>query len=103
VLLFTHFLKRLQETPDGDGSLLDHSLIMYGGGMGNGNLHRHHDLPCLLLGKLNGQVKTGQHIRYPDETPMSNLLLTILDKVGLPMEKIGDSTGSLRPDPLTIA
>lgn len=102
VLLFTHFLKRLHETPDGDGTLLDHSLLMYGGGMGNGNLHRHHDLPCLLLGKLNGAVKTGNHIRYPDETPMSNLLVTMMDKIGVPMEKIGDSTGPLRPDPLTI-
>jgi hypothetical protein len=101
--LFTHFLKRLKETPDGDGSLLDHSLLLYGGGMGNGNLHRHHDLPCLLVGKLNGQIKTGQHIRYPDETPMSNLLVTLLDKVGVPVEKIGDSTGPLRPDPLTIS
>jgi hypothetical protein len=98
VLLFTHFLKKLQDTPDGDGSLLDHSLIMYGGGMGNGNLHRHHDLPCLLLGKLGGQFKTGHHLKYPDETPMSNLLVTILDKVGLPMEKFGDSTS-----PLTVA
>lgn len=103
VQLFTHFLKRLQATPDGDGSVLDHSLILYGGGMGNGNLHRHHDLPCLLVGKLNGQIQTGRHIRYPDETPMSNLLVTLLDKVGVPVEKIGDSTGPLRPDPLTIA
>jgi len=103
VLLFTHFLKKLQATQDGDGTLLDHSLILYGGGMGNGNLHRHSDLPCLLVGKLNGQVKTGHHLNYPENTPMSNLLVTMLDKVGVPMDKFGDSTGPLRPDPLTIA
>jgi hypothetical protein len=102
VLLFTHFLKKLRDTPDGDGSLLDHSLIMYGGGMGNGNLHRHSDLPCLLLGNLGGQLKTGYHLNYPENTPMSNLLVTLLDKVGVPTEKIGDSTGRLQPDPLIV-
>jgi len=102
VQLFTHFLKKLRDTPDGDGSLLDHSLILYGGGMGNGNLHRHFDLPCLLLGKLGGQFKTGYHMNYPENTPMSNLLVTLLDKVGVPLEKFGDSTGRLQPDPLTV-
>ena len=95
VLLLTHFLKKLAETPDGDGSLLDHSLILYGGGMGNGNLHRHFDLPTLLVGKLGGKFKTGYHVRYPENTPMSNLLLTLLDRVGVPMEKFGDSNGPL--------
>ena len=103
VLLFTHFLKKLRETPDGDGSLLDHSLILYGGGMGNGNLHRHSDLPCLMLGKLGGKFKTGHHLNYPENTPMSNLLVTLLDKAGLPVDKFGDSTGRLTPDPLTVA
>ncbi|MFM2124859.1 MAG: hypothetical protein RL328_1310, partial [Acidobacteriota bacterium] len=103
VELFTHFLKRLQEAPDGDGTLLDNSLVLYGGGMGNGNLHRHSDLPCLLAGKLGGKFKTGHHLRYPENTPMSNLLVTLLDKAGVPVEKIGDSTGRLQPDPLTVA
>jgi hypothetical protein len=65
VQLFTYFLQKLQATPDGDGSLLDHSLIMYGGGMGNGNLHRHADLPCLLAGKLGGQCETGRQMLDP--------------------------------------
>ena len=95
VQLFTYFLQKLQATPDGDGSLLDQSLILYGGGMGDGNLHRHSDLPCLLAGKLGGQFKTGRHIAYPENTPMANLLLNVLDKVGVHLDKIGDSTGRL--------
>jgi hypothetical protein len=98
VLLLTHFLKKLRETPDGDGSLLDHSLILYGGGMGNGNLHRHSDLPTLMVGSLGGKFQTGHHLSYPENTPMSNLLLTLLDKVGVPLGKFGDSNG-----PLTVA
>ena len=93
--LLNYFLTRLQSTHDGDGSLLDHSLILYGGGMGDGNLHRHFDLPCLLAGNLGGQFKTGRHLAFPDKTPMTNLLLTILDKAGAPIEKLGDSTGPL--------
>jgi hypothetical protein len=93
--LLSHFLTRLQSTPDGDGSLLDHSLILYGGGMGDGNLHRHFDLPCLLAGKLGGQFKTGRYLAFPDKTPMTNMLLTILGKTGAPLEKLGDSTGPL--------
>jgi hypothetical protein len=93
--LLSYFLSRLQSTRDGEGSLLDHSLILYGGGMGDGNLHRHFDLPCLLAGKLGGQLKTGRHLAFPDKTPMTNLLLTILDKTGAPIEKLGDSTGPL--------
>jgi len=102
--LLGYFLEKLQNTPDGDGSLLDHSLIMYGGGIGNGNLHEHTDLPCLMAGSLAGAFKTGYHYRYPLEgnVPMSNLLLTILAKVGVPVEKLGDSTGRLEPDYLSI-
>jgi hypothetical protein len=102
VQLFAYFLEKLRDTPDGDGSLLDHSLIMYGGGMGNGNLHRHTDLPCVLAGKLGGKFTTGKHLSYPENTPMANLLVTILDKAGVPIEKIGDSTGPLRPDYLSV-
>jgi len=100
--LFSYFLQQLQSTQDGDGSLLDHSLIVYGGGMGNGNLHRHTDLPCLLAGKLGGQFKTGQHLAYPENTPMANLLVTILDKAGVQIDKIGDSTGPMMPDYLSV-
>jgi len=95
VQLLTYFLQKLQATPDGEGTLLDQSLILYGGGMGDGNLHRHFDLPCLLVGKLGGQLKTGRHIAYPDNTPMANLLLSLLDRVNVHLDKIGDSTGRL--------
>jgi hypothetical protein len=68
----------------------------------DGNLHRHWDLPCLLAGKLGGQLKTGRHLAYPENTPMSNLLMTILDKVGVHPEKFGDSTGLQQPDYLSV-
>ena len=96
--LFTKFLEKLNTTKDGDGSLLDHSLILYGSGLGDGNLHRHSDLPCLLAGKLNGKFETGYHLDYKENTPMANLLVTMLDSVGIPIEKIGDSTGRLLLD-----
>jgi len=97
-----YFLEKLKESPDGDGSLLDHSLILYGGGMGDGNLHRHADLPCLLAGRLGGAIKTGRHLQYPLDTPMSNLLLTMLDTVGVRIDKLGDSTGRLPLEPLAL-
>src|SRR5580698_5171048 len=100
--LLAYFLEKLQAAHDGDGTLLDHSLILYGSCMGDGNLHRHFDLPCLLAGSLGGSIRPGKHIRYPDNTPMSNLLVALLDKIGLPVEKIGDSTGPLKPDPLSL-
>jgi len=100
--LLAYYLDKLKATPDGDGSLLDHSLVLYGGGMGNGNLHRHTDLPCLMAGKLGGAFKTGQHLAYPTNTPMTNLLLTILVSAGIPHDKLGDSTGKLEPDFLSL-
>jgi hypothetical protein len=101
--LFAYFLEKLQAIQDGDGTLLDHSLILYGGGMGDGNLHRHSDLPTLMAGKLAGAFKTGHHIKYPLDTPMSNLLVTVLDKVGVRVDKLGDSTGKLPVEPLTVS
>jgi hypothetical protein len=98
VSLLAYLAEKMNATPDGDGSLLEHSLLMYGGGMGDGNLHRHSDLPCVLLGKLGGKIKAGQHVAYPDGTPMTNWLLTMLDKVGVRVGAIGDSTGTLEPD-----
>ena len=95
VELLAYFLQKLQATKDGGGTLLDQSLILYGGGMGDGNLHRHNNLPCLTAGKLGGQFETGRHLPYKLDTPMSNLLLAILLKAGVPIEKIGDSTGPL--------
>jgi hypothetical protein len=100
--LLAYFLGKLKATQDGDGTLLDHSLVLYGGGMGNGNLHRHTDLPCLVAGRLGGQFQTGRHLAYPQNTPMTNLLLTILAGSGIPQEKLGDSTGRLEPDFLSL-
>lgn len=102
VQMLAYLLEQMAATPDGDGSLLDHSLIMYGSGMGNGNLHRHSDLPILLAGKMGGKFKTGYHYDYKQDTPMANLLVTLLDNAGLPIEKLGDSTGPLKLDPLSV-
>ncbi len=102
VQMLAYFLEKMQSTPDGDGSLLDHSLIMYGSGMGNGNLHRHSDLPILLAGKLNGKFRTGYHLDYKMDTPMANLLVTILDSAGVHMDHMGDSTGPLKMEGITV-
>jgi hypothetical protein len=87
------FLNKLQATADGDGSLLDHSLIMYGSNLSNSNVHDHVPLPTLLAGGLGGRIKTGRHLKYPDNTPMSNLLMTVLEKVDVEMDHLGDGTG----------
>jgi len=95
VQLLAYFLEKLQKAHDGNGSLLDQGLILYGGGMGDGNLHRHSDLPCLMAGSLGGRLTTGRRLAYRKDTPMCNLLLTILDGVGVRLDKLGDSTGPL--------
>jgi hypothetical protein len=92
--LFAAFLERLHATPDGDGTLLDHSLFLYGAGLSNPNLHAHYDLPLAVVGGAGG-VKGGRHVVFREETPMTNLLLSMLDKVGAPAETLGDSTGRL--------
>ncbi len=102
VQMLAYLLEKMQATPDGDGTLLDHSLIMYGSGMGNGNLHRHSDMPVLLAGKLGGKFKTGYHLDYKMDTPMANLLVAILDKAGVPIEKMGDSTGPLKLEAISV-
>jgi len=78
--------------PDGDGSMLDHSMILFGSNMSNSNMHNHFPLPLTLVGGACGRVKGNQHLRYADHTPVANLLLAILDRAGVPTEKIGDST-----------
>ena len=92
---FAYFLQKLHSTPDGDGTLLDHSIILCGSGLSNGNIHEHVNLPVLLAGGGAVQIKGGRHIRYPEQTPMTNLYLTVLAKLGLPIERLGDSTGKL--------
>ncbi len=94
--MFAYYLEKLRSTPDGDGSLLDHILIMYGSGMGNSNLHDPRNLPMLVAGGGSGRIDTGNHIRCPEGTPLSNLFLTLLNKVGVPAENIGDSTGQIQ-------
>jgi hypothetical protein len=91
--LFAKFVEKLNTTQDGDGSLLDHSLILYGSNMSNSNAHNHFPLPTLVLGGGAGSMKGGHHIKQPDHTPMTNVLLTMLHKAGVPVESLGDSTG----------
>lgn len=95
ITLLAHFLDRLRNTPDGDGNLLDHSMIVYGGGIGNGNLHEHTNLPCLVAGGGGGRLQGGRHLAYKEDTPMANLLLSVLDKAGVRVDELGDSTGML--------
>jgi len=95
--MFAYYVDKLRTTPDGDGSLLDHLTLMYGSGMSDGNIHNHHDLPTLIVGGGSGTIKGGRHLRYPAKTPVTNLFLTLLDKVGVPIDTLGDSTGRLEP------
>src|SRR5262252_7669645 len=96
VTLFTYLLNKLQSIPDGDGTLLDHSMVLYGSAMSDGNQHNHGPLPVILAGGASGTLKGGRHIRHPKDTTMSNLLLAMLDKLEIPTEKFGDSTGMLQ-------
>jgi hypothetical protein len=87
------WLKKLSETPDGEGSMLDNSIILYGSNMSNSDRHNQFPLPTALIGGGCGKLKGNQHLRYPDHTPLANVLLTILDRAGVPAESIGDSNG----------
>ncbi len=93
--VFARFVKQLAETPDGDGSMLDHSILLYGSNMSNSNAHDHFPLPVAVLGGGCGKLKGGQHVRYPDRTPVANLVLTVLDRAGARVETLGDSTGEI--------
>jgi Protein of unknown function (DUF1552) len=96
IKMLSYYLDKLRSTPDGDGSLLDHSMILYGAALSDANLHLYTDLPLLLAGGGGGSIKGGVHIRYPNRTPLANLLLTMLDKAGIPrVEKLGDSKGRI--------
>ncbi|HTL28441.1 MAG TPA: DUF1552 domain-containing protein [Tepidisphaeraceae bacterium] len=100
--LFSQYLKKLRETPDGDGSLLDHMMILYGSGISNSNAHSGDNLPLLLIGGGSGQLQGGRHLKFNDKPPNANLLVAIMDKMGIPIEKIGGSTGKLKIDALSI-
>jgi hypothetical protein len=93
--LFAHYLDTLASTPDGDGSLLDHLLLLYGAGMSDSNQNANTGLPLVLFGGGSGEVGGDRHIRFPQGTPASNLHLTMLDKMGIPVERMGNSTGPL--------
>jgi hypothetical protein len=88
-----YFLERLTATPDGDGNLLDHAVVLYGSGMSNSNQHDHTPLPILLAGGASGRLQGGRHLRMGEGTPLSNVLVAVLDKLGVPAESFGDSTG----------
>ncbi len=93
--MFSYMLDRLRGTPEGGGTLLDNSMLVYGSSISDGNRHLHHDLPLVLAGGGGGRLRGGRHLRYPRETPMNNLLLSLLDLAGAPTERLGDSTGRL--------
>ena len=95
VALLAYFLDKLRSTPDGDGTLLDHSMVLYGSGMSDGNQHNNTDLPIILAGGASGRLKGKRHLRNPKNTPMANLLVSMLDTLEVPMDKLGDSTGEL--------
>jgi hypothetical protein len=99
--IFGYYLDRLRSTSDGNGSLLDNLMIVYGSCLSDGNRHLHQDLPILLVGGGSGGIRGGAHIRYPQGTPLTNLYLTLLDKLAIPLEKFGDSNGKV--DLLSVA
>jgi hypothetical protein len=92
---FAYLLEKLKGVKEGDGTLLDHCMIAYGCALGDGNAHEHKDLPILLAGK-GGSLKPGRHVRYPTNTPLTNLWLSLLDRAGVPTARLGDSTGPLK-------
>jgi hypothetical protein len=94
--LFAEFIGKMAKTPDGDGSLLDHSMIVYGAGLADGNRHEHVNLPVMIAGGGCGTIKTGRHLQLAAKTPINNLYVSMLDRMGVPVESLGDSTGPLR-------
>ena len=98
---FAAWMERLNKIQEGDGSILDNSMIIYGAGLSDGNRHTHDDLPTLMVGRGSGHVSPGRRIIYRKETPMSNLFLTMMDNMGVHAEHFGDSTG--RVDPLDLS
>jgi hypothetical protein len=104
VSLFAEFLGKLQATTEGSGTLLDHSLLLYGSGMGDPNVHDHRNLPILVAGGAAGRMRGGRHIQFAEPTPLANLHLTLLDKVGVQLDSFADSQGTVDElfDPLSV-
>jgi hypothetical protein len=92
---FAYFLKKLQAIPDGDGTLLDHAIVLYGSGMSDGNTHNNFNVPVVVVGGRDQQMKGNRHLIYPKGTPLANLSLTLIEKFGVDVERFGDSTGEL--------
>ena len=93
--IFSEFVQSLADTPDGDGSLLDHSMILYGAGLADGNSHQHDHLPTMLVGKACGAFRPGRFVQLAPQTPIANLYVSMLAAMGVAVERLGDSTGSL--------
>jgi hypothetical protein len=104
ISLFADFLKKMDQIPEADGTLLDHSLYMYGSGMGDPDAHDHSNLPIVVAGGAAGKMKGGRHVRFTESTPLSNLHLTLLNKIGVPLETFSDSTGTVEElfDPVNL-
>jgi hypothetical protein len=99
--MFADYIEKLRATPDGDGSLFDHMVMLYGCGMSDSNSHSTVNCPVVVLGGGSGQLKGGQHLKYPEDTPLANLMYTLIDKLGVPVEEFGNSTGQLPIDTLS--
>jgi hypothetical protein len=94
--LYAAFLAKLRSIREGEGTLLDNSMVLYGSGIKDGNAHSHHDLPILLAGRAGGSIRPGRHLRLANETPLNNLFLSMLDRAGAATPQVGDSTGRVR-------
>jgi hypothetical protein len=101
ISLLARFAEKLRSTRDGDGTLLDHSMILQGSGLSNSDQHSHIDLPLVVVGGGGGRLKGGRHLKFPKDTPMNNLHMALLDKVGVEVEKFGDSTARIDLEPLS--
>jgi hypothetical protein len=99
--LLARFAGKLRSIQDGDGTLLDHSILLQGSGLSNSDQHSHIDLPLVLVGGGAGRLKGARHLKFPKDTPMNNLLVSLLDKVGVPIDKFGDNTGRINLEPLS--
>ena len=93
---YAYFIQKLKSIKEGDGTLLDNCMVVYGSGIGDGDAHNHDDLPVVVAGRGGNTIKTGRHVRFEQNTPMTNLFLSMMERVGAPVQRIGDSTGTLQ-------